>query len=336
MFKNVWLVLLVSFLVACGGGETTVGTGDSSVDISPLDGKDGADGTSYASLIVPIVCEDGQNGFDYQTGPDDNPKDGMPDLVTSHAPICPPSAPLGWGQKLSYSEPSEDLCEGDPRGGMLFEIWKDDGDGKLNGDEVISSSVEWCNGHDGLTPIFNKEEFYNSEGQSCVRLSIGYDTVYENGELDMETDEVEISGTVCQYAHEEALNVGLIFTHTFGVVLKDPKHFKFVVTKTNPVDEFPLENPEISDISYIKITGIFKRPRPDGLVTVHFLKSELQCLVGDQDPRHIGKDTYTVFCPAYGAYIPANENVKAVWQIGPRRNSFELKKVEIFGYLPLI
>ncbi|VAW26022.1 hypothetical protein MNBD_BACTEROID04-1917 [hydrothermal vent metagenome] len=327
MFKNFLLVFLVSFLVACGGGETTTESGNSSVDISSLNGNDGM---SYASLIVPIVCEDGQNGFEYQTGPDDNPQNGRLDRaeVTSSAPACPPSAPLGWAQKLSYLEPSEEICEGDPRGGMLFEIWKDDGDGELDEDEVISSSVQWCNGKDGLTPIFNKEEFYNSEGQSCVRLSIGYDIVYENGILDMETDEVEISGTDCQHVHEEAPNTGLIFAHTFN--------YKVVVKASAPVAESSMTNPGISDVTFIRITGVFKRPRPDGLVTVHFLKSELQCLVGDQDPRHLGKDTYSVLCPAYGAYIPANEKIKVVWQVGPRRNLFELKKIEIFGYLPLI
>jgi len=298
----------------------------------------GNDGMSYASLIVPIVCEDGQNGFEYQTGPDNNPQNGRLDSaeVTSSAPVCPPSAPLGWAQRLSYIEPSEDsICGYDLRGSMLLENWVDDGDWILNGDEVVVNSLEWCHGDtgqqgadgiDGLTPIFNKEEFYNSEGQSCVRLSIGYDIVYENGILDMETDEVEISDTVCQHVHEEAPNTGLIFAHTFN--------YKVVVKASAPVAKSSMTNPGISDITFIRITGIFKRPRPDGLVTVHFLKSELQCLVGDQDPLHIGTDTYSVSCPAYGFYIPAYENIKVVWQSGPRRNSFELKKIEIFGYFP--
>ncbi len=357
MFKNVWLVLFVSFLAACGGGETTVGTGDSSVDISPLNGKDGVDGTSFTSLVAPIVCKDGQNGFKDSTGPDNNPKNGKLDSaeVTSSVSICPPPAPVGWGQRLSYLEPSEDLCGGDPQGGMLFEVWKEEnGDGELDGSEVIANHVKWCNGAqgpkgdtgaqgpkgdtgaqgpNGLMPLFHMQEFYDSKGRSCHRWSVGFDTVRKNNELDMGTSEVKVSSTFCEDPYTPTANIGLIFVHTFGVISKNPKHFSFVVTKTNPVNVFPLENPEIFDISYIKITGIFNRPRPDGLVTVHFLKSELQCLIGDQDPRHIGTDTYSVLCPAYGTYIPANENVKAVWQVGPRRNFFELKKIEVFGVI---
>lgn len=361
MLKNMWLFLFVSLLVACGGGGTTSDSGISTVDISPLNGEDGVDGTSFISLIVPIVCEDGQSGLDYQTGPDNNPQNTKLDSVevTSHASICPPPAPVGWGLKISYLKSSASLCGGDPSRGMALETWKDNnGNGKLDGNEVVANSLQWCNGNNGstgatgavgpqgntgatgkngtngLTPIFNTEKFHNSDGQSCSRLSIGYDTVYKNGKLDIGTDEVKASSTSCEDYDTPTPNVGIIFTHTFGVVLRNPKHFKFVVTKTNPVNEFPLENPEISGITYIRITGIFNRPRPDGVVTIHFLKSQLQCLVGDQDPRHIGKDTYTVICSAYGAYIPANENVKAVWQIGPRRNSFELKKVEVFGVIP--
>ncbi len=234
MLKNVLLVFLVSFLSACGGGETTVESDSSSVDISPLNGHDGVDGV------------------------------------------------------------------------------------------------------DGLTPIFNREEFYNSEGQNCVRLSIGYDTVYENGMLDMGTEEVEISDTNCEDEHTEILGTGLIFTYNIDAMSEDSEYRRITVRFSDPVAEFSMSNLYISDVTFIRITGIFKRPRPDGLVTVHFLKSELQCLVGDQDPRHIGTDTYSVLCPAYGAYIPANEKVKVVWQFGPRRNSFELKKVEVFGYLSRI
>lgn len=351
MVKYFLLFCSIGLLVACGGGQSTVASGDSSVDISPLngkDGKDGADGTSFASLIVPIVCKDGQDGFEYQTGPDNNPQNGELDKaeVSSSAPICPPPVPAGFAIKLSYLEPSEDLCGGDSRGGMMLQVWEDsNGNKKLDGNEVVSNHVQWCNGQqgpkgdtgaqgpNGLTPIFKTEKFYNSEGQSCSRLSIGYDTVYKNGKLDIDTEEVKVSNTICVDKYEDSPGVGLVFAHTFGVVLRNPKHFKFVVTKTNPVNEFPLENPSISDVVYLRITGIFKRPRPDGLVTVHLLKSELQCLIGDQDPRHIGKDTYSVICPANGAYIPANEKVKAVWQVGPRRNSFELKKVEVFGVI---
>lgn len=327
MFKNIWFVFMVSFLVACGGGKKTDSVDVSTVDLSPLNGEDGADGTSFASLIVPIVCEDGQNGFEYQTGPDNNPKNGVLDTVevASSAVICPPAAPLGWAQRLSYLPPSEDsICGYDPRGSMLLENWLDDGDWVLNGDEVVVNSLEWCHGADGLTPIFNREEFFNSEGQSCSRISIGYDTVYQNGVLDMDTDEVVISDTRCGDTYDEPRETGLIFAHTFNN--------KVIVKASEPVAESFMVNPGISDVTFIRITGVFKRPRPDGLVTVHFLKSELQCLVGDQDPRHIGKDTYSVLCPAYGAYIPANEKIKVVWQTGPRRNLFQLKKIEVLGY----
>ncbi len=359
MFKNFWLVIMVCFLSACNDGQSTVGFGSSlnvsSVDISPLNGKDGINGLSYVSLITPIVCKDGQNGFKYQTGIDDNPKNGKLDSaeVSSSAPVCPPPVSIGLIQKLSYIKPSKSVCGGDPRGGMLLQTWKDkNGDGELDGSEVILNNVQWCNGQNGakgdigvqgqkgangkngLTPIFKTEKFYNSEGQSCSRLSIGYDNVYKNGILD--DKEIVVSNTNCNDSDTNTKNIGLIFSHTFGVILKNPKHFKFVVTKTNPVEEFYLENPSISGIKYIRITGIFNRPRPDGLVTIHFMKSQLQCFIGDQNPRHIGKDEYTVRCAAYGAYIPANEKVKAVWQIGPRRNSFELKKVEVFGRIPVV
>lgn len=343
MFKNLWLVFLVSFLVACGGGGTTSESGTSTVDISPLNGGDGVDGLSYLALIIPIICEDGQNGFEYQTGPDNNPKNGKLDEVEviSSASVCPPSAPLGWAQRLNYLEPSEDsICGYDLRGSMLLENWRDDGDGRLNGNETVINSLEWCHGDtgpqgaDGLTPIFNTEKFYNSEGQSCSRLSIGYDTVYKNGELDLDTDEVKISNTVCEDAHTENSDIGLIFTHNLDDILKNSKHYRVIVKASSPVAEFSMENSDILNVAFIRITGIFKRPHPDGLVTVHFLKSELQCLIGDQDPRHIGKDTYSVLCSVYGANIPVNERVKVVWQVGPRRNLFELKKVEIFGYLP--
>jgi len=194
MFKNFLLVFLVSLLASCNEGETTIGTGNSSVDISSLNGDDGL---SYLSLIVLISCDDGQNGFEYQTGPDNDPQNGKldEDEVESSAFICPLPAPAGWAQKLSYLEPSEDsICGYDPRGSMLLENWKDDGNWELDENELVVNSLEWCHGstgpqgadgENGLTPLFHREEFQNSLGQSCSRLSIGYDTVYENGILDL-------------------------------------------------------------------------------------------------------------------------------------------------------
>ncbi len=329
--RAIFLVAMMAALVACGGGAGNSPTGGSSVDLSGFT-DEFVQEYSWSGEITGLKCSGGWNdgvvAVSWIETDGDNKLESGENIVSQSPVLCPSHN----GSTTVYGERFE---QGDvvscPAGGYYADVTLGTGemfslpvcDGEKGETIVGQDGVDGIDGAPAPFVMLVDAFFFTAyDGTQCVYHMIGKD-FYQNGSYDGIVDEITQQYSLCD-GRDFSYDTFLVWHAVYD---------NFKVSGRNTEASALLGNVwgEFLNITHIELTGTFHRPRPDGVVLVTFGGSNIQCWVGDQNPSNIGDDTYTVQCPVYDGFIPANTTVDMAWQVGPKRNSFSLESVKIFS-----